>query len=143
MSIQYKTGNLLDDDAEILVNTVNCVGVMGKGIALEFKKRYPNMFDAYRNDCIDGFVKIGTTWWFGKSPRICCFPTKKHWRDPSKIEWIQEGLCDLRFQLEHTTYNSIAIPKLGCANGGLDWSNVKPLIINTLSDVDIDIRIYE
>lgn len=149
--IVYKTGNLLDDDADILVNTVNCVGVMGKGIALAFKEKYPEMFASYRDFCKNNQLDPGRLWWYNYPNRIvCCFATKNHWKHPSKIEWIENGLKDLRwhFEINYFAYfpqkpPNIAIPKLGCGEGGLDWRDVKPLIIEALEDLPIEVRIYE
>lgn len=148
--IVYKTGNLLDDDADVLVNTVNTVGVMGKGIALEFKRRYPAMYRYYKYDCEAGSIKTGKMWrWGTENGRwIVCFPTKQHWRNPSRLEWIEEGLIDLVDVLKHNyplnpdRLYSIAIPKLGCANGGLNWDDVHPLMLRYLEPLPIEVRIY-
>lgn len=148
--INYKKGNLLDSDCDILVNTVNCVGVMGKGIALDFKKKYPEMYEKYRQNCNNGLIKTGHVWWWDdKDKRIANFPTKQHWRNPSKIEWIREGLDDLCFHLFKsypTSQTSIAIPPLGCGNGGLNWVHVRPLIeeyIGSLNNLKADVYIPE
>ena len=147
--IIYTTGNLLEAKAEALVNTVNTVGVMGKGIALAFKKRFPNNMQAYAEACKNGEVQtgkmfvtenddlLGAKW-------IINFPTKQHWRNSSKIEWVEEGLQDLRRFIIQNEVKSIAIPPLGSSNGKLNWQNVKPKIVDALGDLrDTKIIIYE
>mgnify|MGYP001326912039 CR=1 FL=1 len=144
--IKYTDGNLLDSEADILVNAVNCVGVMGKGIALEFKTRYPEMFESYRALCQKGDIQVGRLFlWKGpKTKPIFNFPTKEHWKNKSEIEWIDNGLQVLRKSLlEVFPDKSIAIPKLGCDNGGLNWEDIKPLVVKHLGDLDNDIYIYE
>jgi O-acetyl-ADP-ribose deacetylase (regulator of RNase III) len=104
------------------------------------------MFEEYREDCHSGIIGIGRIWWWAPdytSDRwIICFPTKQHWRNPSKLEWIDSGLKDLREQLLLYTPKSIAIPKLGCANGGLNWEDVHPLITKYLGDLETEVRLY-
>jgi O-acetyl-ADP-ribose deacetylase (regulator of RNase III) len=129
---------LLDAEAEALVNTVNCVGIMGKGVALQFKHAYPENFRAYERACKDKEVVPGRMFVFERSsprwPRyIINFPTKRHWRQPSKIEDIDAGLDALRAEIEARGIKSIALPPLGCGNGGLDWNDVEPLIRRKLS----------
>ncbi|UFS94846.1 macro domain-containing protein [Nocardia huaxiensis] len=146
--ITRATGNLLRADAEALVNTVNTVGVMGKGIALQFRRAYPEMFETYREACERGDVQIGQMyiWEPGtlQGPRfIINFPTKRHWRSRSRLADIQAGLIDLASTIERLQIRSIAIPPLGCGNGGLPWSDVEPLIVSALEPmVDVDVRIY-
>jgi O-acetyl-ADP-ribose deacetylase (regulator of RNase III) len=131
--IQDGTGNLLTADVEALVNTVNTVGVMGKGIALQFKRAYPANFTAYRAACDRGDIHLGEMFVFDtaiKGPRryIINFPTKRHWKSPARLSDIEAGLDDLvRVVAEHHI-TSIAIPALGCGNGGLDWGQVRPLV---------------
>lgn len=139
-----RTGDLLSCEAEALVNTVNCVGVMGKGIALQFKKKYPNMFSQYQKDCRYGLYKPGEPQVFiDHHKKIVNFPTKAHWKNPSQLEWIKDGLRVLPLIISDCFIQSIAIPPLGCGNGGLDWSTVKPLILTTLADIpDCTIYIY-
>ncbi|CAA0240152.1 hypothetical protein AB901B6_02422 [Acinetobacter baumannii] len=147
--ITYTTGNLLEAPAEALVNTVNTVGVMGKGIALMFKERFPQNMDAYAKACKVGAVKTGKM--FITEPQelvgprwIINFPTKQHWKANSKIEWIEDGLIELRNFLIKNNVKSIAIPPLGAGNGGLNWEDVKPRIEAALGDLnEIDILIYE
>ena len=147
--ILYKKGNLLESEAEALVNTVNTVGVMGKGIALMFKERFPANMSAYAKACKEKKVQTGKmfiteTGELLKPRWIVNFPTKQHWRNPSRIPWIVEGLEDLRRFLIKERVSSIAIPPLGAGNGGLDWEEVKALIIQSLGDLEgVDIFLYE
>ncbi|MEW6599026.1 MAG: macro domain-containing protein [Pseudomonadota bacterium] len=147
--IRYTTGNLLEADAEALVNTVNTVGVMGKGIALMFKETFPENFKAYALACEHGDVQLGEMFVTHRSdmygPKwIINFPTKKHWRNPSKLEWIEDGLRNLRSVIERNKIRTIAIPPLGAGNGGLDWGLVKPRIEAALADLgDVDILVFE
>lgn len=147
--IKYLTGNILDSKAEALVNTVNTVGVMGKGIALQFKKTYPNNFKAYSQACKDEQIDIGKL--FVTKDRnlstgekyIINFPTKKNWRKPSEYEYIEKGLEDLLNVIDTYKIKSIAIPPLGAGNGGLDWQKVKKIISKYLDQVDAEILVYE
>jgi O-acetyl-ADP-ribose deacetylase (regulator of RNase III) len=147
--IQYTQGNLLHADTEAVVNTVNTVGVMGKGVALAFKETYPENFTEYEAACKAGLLKTGRMFVTENrslhGPRwIINFPTKKHWRQPSRFEWIVEGLADLRRVVLDRHIRSIAIPPLGCGNGGLDWEQVRPAIAAALEDLaDVDVRVYE
>lgn len=147
--IHYTTGNLLDDDAEALVNTVNTVGVMGKGIALMFKERFPANYTAYKTACERGDIVPGRVFVTENlelsAPRwLINFPTKKHWRPPSRLEWIDEGLADLRRVLVEKDIKSIAIPPLGSGNGELDWDDVRPLIEQHLGDLEgVEVVVYE
>ncbi len=146
--ITYKQGNLLEDDAEVLVNTVNTVGVMGKGIALMFKERFPKNFREYASACAEGRLRTGKVFVTSSDeldgPKwIVNFPTKQHWRPPSKMEWIEEGLRDLHRFLVEKKIKSVAIPPLGSGNGGLDWEDVRPRIEALLSNLDVDVRVYE
>ena len=131
--IEFTKGNLLDADVEALVNAVNTVGVMGKGIALQFKHTFPENFTAYAEACMQGEVTIGRMF-VTKAVRaegpgwIVNFPTKKDWRDPSKVEYVAAGLTDLTRVVERRKIRSIALPPLGCGLGGLDWGVVRPLI---------------
>lgn len=132
--IEPGNGNLLASEAEALVNTVNTVGVMGKGIALQFKNAYPDNFKAYaaackRGEVVPGKMFVVETGQLGPSARyIINFPTKKHWKGRSRLEYIEEGLEDLVRVLAERDIQSVAIPPLGCGNGGLDWAVVEPRI---------------
>lgn len=147
--IRFTQGNLLDASAEALVNTVNTVGVMGKGIALMFKERFPLNMQLYAKACKDNQVQTGRMFVTNTEsligPKwIVNFPTKQHWKADSRLEWIEEGLQDLRSFLIEQKVKSIAIPPLGAGNGGLDWDVVKQRIISALSDLDdVEILIYE
>jgi O-acetyl-ADP-ribose deacetylase (regulator of RNase III) len=148
--IRFTQGNLLEAPVEALVNTVNTVGVMGKGIALMFKEDFPENYQLYREACQTKKVKIGRMFAterrdFISGPKwIINFPTKEHWRAPSQIEWIREGLADLRRFIEEHSIRSIALPPLGSGNGGLDWREVRPLIIEALGPLrDVTIIVYE
>lgn len=131
-------------DAECVVNTVNTVGVMGKGVALECKKRYPAMFEVYKRLCEQHKIAIGVLYiWTCPDKRVLLFPTKKHWRNPSKLEYLEKGLDSFKRNYKKMGLKSIAFPKLGCNCGGLDWeSQVRPLMEKYLKDIPIDIKIY-
>lgn len=141
--LTYLRGDLLSSPAQVLVNTVNTVGVMGKGIAFQFKNKYPNMFIAYREACEKHLLDVGKLYLW-KSPKkwVLMFPTKKHWRNPSKLEYIESGLEKLVKNYERLGIESIAFPKLGCGNGNLKWSEVKPLMEKYLKPLPIRIYIY-
>ncbi|SIS99254.1 type II toxin-antitoxin system antitoxin DNA ADP-ribosyl glycohydrolase DarG [Insolitispirillum peregrinum] len=146
--IQYVQGNLLDTQAEALVNTVNTVGVMGKGIALMFKERFPENFRLYASACKSGGVQVGKMFItevneLGGPRWIFNFPTKQHWRTPSRMEWIVNGLQDLRAALIEKNIKSVAIPPLGAGNGGLRWEEVRPAIESALGDMPLDIMVFE
>ena len=146
--IRFVQGNLFDSDAEALVNTVNTTGVMGKGIALEFKKRFPDNYAFYREKCEQGQVQIGKMLVFptrSLQPQyIINFPTKQHWRGKSKIEYIQRGLEDLVRVVQEHGIRSIALPPLGCGHGGLRWEQVRPLIEQAFAALpDVEVQVYE
>ncbi|MGP1834165.1 type II toxin-antitoxin system antitoxin DNA ADP-ribosyl glycohydrolase DarG [Shewanella frigidimarina] len=150
MAIKSVEGDLLQQqDVDAIVNTVNCVGVMGKGIALQFKKKWPANFKAYAAACKAGEVKLGQMFTFELGamalPRfIINFPTKGHWRSASRLQDVESGLKDLAKQIQLHDIRSIAIPPLGCGNGGLDWAEVKPLVIRYLSTIEsLEVRIFE
>jgi len=136
--------NIFNSDSQTLVNTVNCVGVMGKGIALEYKKRYPDMFLKYRDLCFKNQIKVGNDFYVYNAGNrlILNFPTKVHWRNNSKYEYISIGLD--KFVETYTNYGitSISFPMLGTSNGGLDKSVVLDLMISKLSQLPIDIKIH-
>ena len=147
--IRVKTGDILAEDTEALVNTVNCVGVMGRGIALQFKKTFPENFRAYAEACKRGEVRPGRMFVFETlqltNPRyIINFPTKRHWRGNSRIEDIQAGLKDLVAAVREREIRSIAVPPLGSGLGGLEWSDVLPLIEKALRGLnDLDVVVLE
>lgn len=140
---EFIEGNIFDSPAQVIVNTVNTVGVMGKGIALEFKKRYPDMFVAYRSVCEKHQLTIGKLMlWRAPDHWVLMFPTKENWRNPSKLEYIEQGLFKFTSTYAEKNISSIAFPKLGCGNGELDWNNVKPLMEKYLKPLPIDVYIY-
>lgn len=144
-----RTGDILNADVEALVNTVNCVGIMGRGIALQFKNMFPENFEAYAAACARDEVQPGKMFIFETghltNPRfIINFPTKRHWRGKSRIEDIQAGLRSLVTEVRQRGIKSIAIPPLGSGLGGLEWSEVKPLILSAAEELpDVDVEIYE
>jgi len=142
--ITYVTGNLFHSPAQVLVNTVNIVGVMGKGVAYEFKRIYPEMFEQYRVLCEQGKLQIGTLWLYkSRNKWVLNFPTKKHWRNPSHPDYIRAGLDKFRQIYVDWGIHSIAFPPLGCGNGELDFeTQVRPLMEQYLHNLPIDIFIY-
>jgi len=146
--IQYTQGNILKADAEALVNTVNCVGVMGRGIALHFKNAYPANFKAYAAACKRGDVQPGRMFVYETglpAPRwIINFPTKRHWRGKSRIEDIEAGMNALVAEIRARDISSVAIPPLGSGLGGLAWRDVRPTIERALADLpDLRAIVYE
>ena len=162
--ITYHQGDLFKSNCQTLVCTVNCQGVMGKGIALEFKKNFPEMFTKYRDTCLYSKTQLkhgGDLWLYrypdleqftlwdtdghlntGRQSRVLCFATKEKWRNPSKLEWIDRGLGEFVKLYKGWDVTSIAFPKLGCNNGGLDWDEVRPMMEKYLSGLDIPVEIY-
>jgi O-acetyl-ADP-ribose deacetylase (regulator of RNase III) len=147
--IEFVTGNLLGAKAEALVNTVNTVGVMGKGLALQFKKAFPANYKAYEAAAKSGSIQIGKMFVFEAGgivlPRyIINFPTKRHWRGGSKLEYIEAGLRDLVQVIRELKIRSVAVPPLGAGLGGLDWSQVRTAVERALSELgDVEILVYE
>ena len=145
MNIDYRTGDLLAADVEALVNAVNCVGVMGKGIALQFKEAFPDNFEVYSKACERKEVRPGemfVTERFGSNPKyIVNFPTKRHWRARSRLADVESGLTALAEQILRRNIASIAMPALGCGNGGLQWPEVRCLIERVLGDLSTEVRI--
>ena len=140
----YRRTSILESPAQTLVNTVNCVGVMGKGLAQEFKEREPDMFKAYKNICDQKKLSPGKLWlWRGKGSWILNFPTKVHWRNSSKIEWIEQGLEKFVAAYEAQGITDVSFPRLGCGNGNLDWEDVRPVMEHYLSKVDIPVYIHD
>ncbi len=147
--IELARGDLLQADAEALVNTVNCVGVMGKGIALQFKSAYPENFKLYRRVCERGELRPGKMLVYDSgqffNPRyIINFPTKQHWKGKSRLGYIDAGLDALVREIRDRGIGSIAIPALGCSNGGLDWADVRPRIEQAFASLpDVRVLLYE
>lgn len=147
--IRYQTGNILESKAQALVNTVNTVGVMGKGIALQFKKSYPNNFKAYVDACKRNEVQVGKMFITRDSNLssgekfIINFPTKTDWRKPSEYSYIETGLDDFVKVLAKYNIRSVAIPPLGAGNGGLEWEKVRKIIEKKLNGLDTEIIVYE
>jgi O-acetyl-ADP-ribose deacetylase (regulator of RNase III) len=140
------SGNLLEAETEALVNTVNIVGAAGKGIALQFRLAFPENFKEYQLAARQERLAPGTMFVHATGqlhPRfIINFPTKRHWRSPSRLDDIRAGLSDLVRVLERNRIRSVAVPPLGCGNGGLSWSEVRPLIVEALGSLDIDVKLY-
>jgi O-acetyl-ADP-ribose deacetylase (regulator of RNase III) len=147
--IKLTQGDILKADTEALVNTVNCVGIMGRGVALQFKKAFPENFKAYEAACKAKQVQLGKVFVFDLNrlynPRLILnFPTKQHWKSKSHIESIQAGLTDLISIVQHNQIRSIAIPPLGCGLGGLNWEDVKPLITEAFQAVpEVQVLLFE
>ena len=163
--IREKVGNLLDAEVDALVNTVNCVGVMGRGIALMFRERFPENYQDYKDAYADGKIELGIVRPFelgaqgsesdrllpgtirndGHRPKfIFNFPTKNDWRGKSKLEWIDDGLKNMVELMEELKVRSVAMPRLGAGNGGLDWARVRPLIDTHLGKLDnVEVYVYE
>lgn len=146
--ITYVIGNILDSEADALVNTVNTDGVMGKGVALQFKKAFPLNFNLYQRACKDKIIDIGKIF-ISKDSNISAgtkyivnFPTKKSWRKPSQYHFIEAGLDNLLQIIEENNIKSIAIPPLGAGNGGLEWEKVKKIIEKKLSNLNVDVFVY-
>lgn len=148
MGIRVVLGDLLDADADALVNTVNTRGVMGKGLAAQFKLSYPEMFAAYAADARAGGLRLGRmhVWPTGLSagPRyVVNFPTKDHWRSRSQLGDIETGLADLVRVTRELGLRSLAVPPLGCGHGGLDWAEVEPLIRRDLGGLPgVEVLLY-
>lgn len=147
--ITFKQGDIFQEDVEAVVNTVNTVGAMGKGLALAFKNKFPENNKHYADACRNNHVVTGKMFVVslinrGKLRYIVNFPTKQHWRNPSQIEWIADGLKDLRQFILSSGISSIAIPALGVGLGGLQWSSVKELIRAELEDLNhVEIIVFE
>jgi len=138
--------NIFNSRMATLVNTVNCVGIMGKGLAKEFKKHFPEMYDDYKKRCEREEVKPGIPYFWKNSTNgksVLNFPTKRHWRGDSRFEWIESGLKKFVQNYRGWGIDSIAFPALGCSNGGLEWQSIEPLMLKNLQPLrDITIEIY-
>ena len=146
--IEYKNGDILREDVEAIVNTVNCVGIMGRGLALQFKNKFPQNFKEYQLACTNKEVQLGKmfvhqTGQLINPKYIINFPTKGHWRQNSKIDDISNGLDDLITIIEKYSIKSIAIPPLGSGLGGLDWKMVKKLIEEKLKNINCTVILFE
>jgi O-acetyl-ADP-ribose deacetylase (regulator of RNase III) len=147
--LQFQQGDLLHAPAQALVNTVNTVGIMGKGIALQFKEAFPSNYKVYADACKRNELAPGKllavedhNLELGRK-LIINFPTKTHWRQPSRYEYIEQGLAALKNLIKEKDIKSIAVPPLGCGNGGLDWDKVKPMITEYLGDLPANVIVYE
>ncbi len=147
--VKYKTGDIFAEDADALVNTVNCVGVMGRGIALQFKKAFPENYKSYaaacrRNEVRPGRMFVSETDQLTNPRYVINFPTKRHWRDKSRMEDIDAGLVALAEEIRSLDIRSIAIPALGSGLGGLNWSDVRSRLEAALEEFnDLDIVVFE
>jgi len=142
--VRVKIGDLFDSQAQTLVNTVNCVGVMGKGVALEFKERFPEMYEDYVHRCDTGLVSLGRPYLYKRTvlPWILNFPTKEHWRSVSRLQDIIEGLQYLEAHYQEWGVESLAVPPLGCGQGQLEWRVVGPTLYRHLKRLDIPVELY-
>ena len=139
-------GDIFKSKCEALVNPVNIKGIMGKGLALAFKTKYPAHFENYKRACQNGEMTTNKVLAYQEKngPMIICLATKADWRDSSKMEYVSAGLDDLVKQIKTLGIRSVAIPKLGCGLGGLDWNKIRPLIVEKMSSLDgINVEIYE
>jgi O-acetyl-ADP-ribose deacetylase (regulator of RNase III) len=135
--IYLERKSIFDSKAQVITNPVNCVGVMGAGLAKEFKFRYPSMFEDYKRRCSQGIVMPGLPYlWQENDAKILNFPTKRHWKDPSILADIDNGLLYIKENYAKLGISSLALPKLGCGLGGLDWKVVYPLILSSIGDLD-------
>lgn len=142
--VQIIKGDIFDSDTQTLVNTVNCVGVMGKGIALIFKQKYPKMFERYKELCNQKQIKIGRLWLYKNEKKwILNFPTKDHWRNPSEVDYLKLGLQKFVDTYEAKGITSISFPLLGASNGGLDPDVSLRIMKEYLKDVKIPVYIFD
>ncbi|WP_197523124.1 type II toxin-antitoxin system antitoxin DNA ADP-ribosyl glycohydrolase DarG [Actinokineospora pegani] len=142
-NVTLAKGNILNSKAHAIVNTVNCVGVMGKGVALLFKRKYPEMFKDYVRKCDRKEVALGAPYpYFEEDHVIVNFPTKQHWRSVSRLQDIEDGLIYLRDHIASWGIKSIALPPLGCGNGQLDWNVVRPVLLKHLESFPVKVELY-
>jgi O-acetyl-ADP-ribose deacetylase (regulator of RNase III) len=143
--ITYLKGDIFSSRLQTLTCPVNCMGVMGKGLALEFKKTFPDLAESYAQACRMEYLRIGRPWiWKVNDVRqVLCFPTKHHWKKPSTYEYISGGLLGLLQLHLQGEIQSLALPPLGCGLGGLEWDKVKPMIDKDLGDLPMKIEVYE
>lgn len=144
-NLHFTTGNMFDVPADIRINTVNCVGVMGAGVALAFKRRYPLMFAEYQRKCTAGLIRPGQLhiWQSPDCERIVNFPTKRHWRDNSRYEDIEAGLIALKAFLADQGHVRVTLPALGCGHGRLNWNIVAAMISTHLHGLDAQITVFQ
>lgn len=142
--VEYVKGNILDSKCSVLVNPVNCVGVMGKGLALQFKEKFPRNFRYYQDKCKDRMVRPGNVLLYREQTNlyIANMATKDHWRYKSLLQWVKDGLYNLKTVMYELGLYSVAIPPVGCGNGGLYWKEVKPLIKKVFADTTITVEVY-
>jgi O-acetyl-ADP-ribose deacetylase (regulator of RNase III) len=145
LKMLFTKGNLVEAPVDALVNAVNTVGVMGKGIALQFKTKFPQNFKVYQKACKAGELTVGKLLFVQEAEQwIINFPTKQHWKTASKLEYIEQGLQALVQELPNYPIKRLALPALGCGLGGLNWAEVRPLIEKYLGDLDsVEIIVYE
>jgi O-acetyl-ADP-ribose deacetylase (regulator of RNase III) len=143
--VTFTSGDIFNSAAQVITNTINTVGVMGAGLALKFKNRFPQMFEDYHQRCANGKVKQGEPYlWEDENVQILNFPTKRHWQEPSRLEDIEAGLKYLASNYQTMSIQSLALPPLGCGLGGLNWDQVRPLIDRYLGGLsDLEVFVYE
>jgi len=142
--ISVKVGDIFQSEAQTLVNTVNCVGVMGKGLALLFKERFPDMYEDYVRRCAGHTVRLGEPYLYRRitPPNIINFPTKDHWRSVSRLTDIVKGLQYLKGHIQEWGVTSLAVPPLGCGEGRLEWRVVGPTLYRHLASLEIPIQLF-
>ncbi|MEM9773146.1 MAG: macro domain-containing protein [Chloroflexota bacterium] len=142
--MEILTTSIFDSPAQTLVNPVNTVGVMGKGLALQFKQQYPEMYLRYRQYCLAGQLNVGQLYlWKSSDYRfVLNFPTKEHWRNPSRIEYIEDGMKKLVDTYIEKEISSIAFPRIGCGLGGLDWEEVEPIFLHYTDQMNIPVFLH-
>lgn len=142
--LTYIRTSILDSKAQTVTNTVNTVGVMGKGLASAMKKRYPAMFEEYVRLCDEHKLRIGQLWlWKTGTQWVLNFPTKRHWRNPSRLSYVEKGLQKFVAEYERRGISEIAFPRLGCGNGNLDWDDIRPLMERYLANLPIPVYIHD
>ena len=143
--VRYETGNIFESPAQVITNPINCVGVMGSGLALEFKNRFQGLFKDYERRCLAHRVKPGEPYLYEDDEiQVLNFPTKRHWKDSSRLEDIEAGLKMLSENFDRMGIFYLALPALGCGLGGLEWSAVKPLIDKYLGEIpELEVVVYE
>ena len=143
-NVELRHGDLFGSEAQTLVNAVNCVGVMGKGIALQFKRRFPGMYQDYVARCDAGSVRLGEPYLWSSllTPWVINFPTKGHWRESTRLEHIESGLEHLVTQASAWGVESLAVPALGCGEGYLRWEVVQPALMRHLGILSVPVEIY-